>query len=245
MVENLNSAKIVLENVSLEYPVYNSGSFSLRHKLINAATGGRIFKGTSNIMLVRALSGINLNINRGDRVGIVGHNGAGKTTMLRCISGIYKPTSGSIHRSGSLGTYLEIGAGLDPELTGFQNIRRLLILRGIYQKKALDRYIKDIVEFSELSDFLNLPVRTYSSGMQMRLIFSTVTAVTSEIMVMDEFFGTGDSSFQKKATERLTKNIDQASILVFASHDIGLLKKLCNRFYRLTNGTLEEVNNDF
>lgn len=237
-------AKIILDNVSLEYPVYNSGNFSLRHKIVNAATGGRILKGHSNITLVRALSGVNLSINPGDRVGIVGHNGAGKTTLLRCISGIYQPTGGSIHCTGSLGAYLEIGAGLDPELNGFENIRRLLILRGIYKKQAADRYFEDIIEFSELSDFIHLPVRTYSSGMLMRLIFSAVTAVTPEIMVMDEFFGTGDASFQEKATKRLENNIDQASILVFASHNTELLKKLCNRFCRLTNGTLEEVNND-
>lgn len=243
MLENLKSTRIILENVSLEYPVYNSSSFSLRHKLVNVATRGRILKRSNNITLVKALSGINLNINQGDRVGIVGHNGAGKTTLLRCISGIYQPTGGSIHRTGSLGAYLEIGAGLDPELTGFDNIRRLLILRGIYQKQSADKYIEDIVEFSELSDFIHLPVRTYSSGMQMRLIFSAVTAVTPRIMVMDEFFGTGDASFQEKATGRLENNINQASILVFASHDTGLLKRLCNRFCRLTNGTLEQVNN--
>lgn len=245
MLESLKSAKIILDNVSLEYPVYNSGSFSLRHKIVNAATGGRILKGTSNTTFVRALSGVNLNINPGDRVGIVGHNGAGKSTLLRCISGIYQPTGGSIHCTGSLGAYLEVGAGLDPELNGLDNIKRLLVLRGVYQKQTANKYIEDVVEFSELSDFINLPVRTYSSGMQMRLIFSTVTAVTPEIMVMDEFFGTGDVSFQEKATERLENNIDQASILVFASHDTGLLKKLCNRFCRLTNGTLEEIDNDF
>ena len=109
---------------------------------------GRIFRGTGNITLVKALSEVNLNINAGDRVGIVGHNGAGKTTLLRCISGIYQPTGGSIHRTGSLGAYLEIGAGLDPELNGLENIKRLLILRGIYQKQAADKYIEDIVEFS-------------------------------------------------------------------------------------------------
>lgn len=243
MSQNMEPAKVIINNMSLEYPVYNSGSFSLRHQIVNAATGGRIFRGTGNITLVKALSEVNLNINAGDRVGIVGHNGAGKTTLLRCISGIYQPTGGSIHRTGSLGAYLEIGAGLDPELNGFENIKRLLILRGNYQKQAADKYIEDIVEFSELSDFIHLPVRTYSSGMQMRLIFSAVTAVTPEIMVMDEFFGTGDASFQEKATKRLENTIDQASILVFASHDTGLLKKLCNRFCRLTNGILEEVNN--
>lgn len=234
-------ARIILDNVSVEYPIYNSSHYSLRHKIVNAATGGRILKETRNTTLVRALSGINMSINPGDRVGILGHNGAGKTTLLRCISGIYQPTSGRVHRTGSLGAYLDIAAGFELELSGMDNIRRMLLLRGVYKKQATDKYFDDIIEFSELNDFIHLPVRTYSSGMQMRLIFSIITAVTPEIMVVDEFFGTGDTSFQEKATNRLKDNIDKTSILVFASHDTGLLKKLCNKFCKLTNGVLEDV----
>lgn len=235
-------ARICLENVSLEYPIYNARTFSLRHKLVKAATGGRILSEIGNITTVRALSNINLEINEGDRVGILGHNGAGKTTLLRCISGIYQPTGGNLYHVGSLGTYLEIGAGLEPELTGYENICRLLMLRGIYQKQKVGKRVADIIEFSELNDFIHLPVRTYSSGMLMRLIFSTITAEAPEIMVMDEFFGTGDVQFQEKASERLNNKIGQASILVFASHDAELMKRLCNRFCRLTNGFLEEIN---
>lgn len=245
MTENLNSARICLENVSLDYPVYNANNFSLRHRLVNKVTGGRIQKSVGDITLVRALSDINLDIKRGDRVGILGHNGSGKTTLLRCISGIYQPTSGKLYRTGILGSYIEIGAGLEPELTGHDNIRRLLMLRGIYQKQTVEKYIAEIIEFSELNDFIYLPVRTYSSGMQMRLIFSTITVVAQEIMIIDEFFGTGDVEFQKKAEEQLNKKIDEALILVFASHDAGLVRRLCNRFCRLTNGVLEEISDDF
>ena len=246
MLENSKSAKIYLKNVSLDYPVYNSGSFSLRHKIVNVATGGRILKSTKSIKIVRALSNVNLKIDTGDRIGILGHNGSGKTTLLRCISGIYKPTTGSVERSGSLGSYLEITAGLDLELTGYDNIQRLLMLRGVYQKEIVKRYTEEVIKFSDLNDFIYLPVKTYSSGMQMRLIFSVVTVDKPEIMVMDEFFGTGDTSFREKAAKRLEERIEQASILVFASHDTNLLKRLCNRFCRLTNGILEEISsNDF
>lgn len=245
MTENPNLARICLDNVSLDYPVYNASNFSLRRKIVSAATGGRILKNTGKVTLVRALSDINIDIKHGDRIGILGHNGSGKTTLLRCIAGIYQPTSGKLHRRGRLGAYLEIGAGLEPELTGYDNIRRLLILRGIYQKKNVEKHIADIIEFSELNDFIHLPVRTYSSGMQMRLIFSTITADTPEIMVIDEFFGTGDAEFQEKASKRLNEKIDQASILVFASHDAGLLKSLCNRLFRLKNGVIKEINDDF
>lgn len=241
MISNITAARICLEDVSLDYPIYNARAFSLRHKLIKATTGGRILSDADNTTIVRALSNINLEINTGDRVGIIGHNGAGKTTLLRCISGIYQPTSGKSYREGSLGAYLEIGAGLELELSGYDNIRRLLMLRGIYDKHKIEALSADIINFSELSDFIRLPVRTYSSGMQTRLIFSTITAETPEIMVMDEFFGAGDIQFQEKATERLTSNINQASILIFASHDMALLKIMCNRFFLLSQGRIKET----
>ncbi|CNK83971.1 ABC transporter ATP-binding protein [Yersinia alsatica] len=241
MENNIAIARICLEDVSLDYPIYNARAFSLRHKLAKAVTGGRILSDAGNTTIVRALSNINLEINKGDRVGIIGHNGAGKTTLLRCISGIYQPTSGKLYREGTLGAYLEIGAGLEPELSGYDNIRRLLMLRGIYNKYQFEVLAADILTFSELNDFINLPVRTYSSGMQTRLIFSTITAETPEIMVMDEFFGAGDTQFQKKATERLNSNINQASILIFASHDMALLKRMCNRFFLLNHGNIKEV----
>ena len=244
MVEKDRSTMISLEGVSLDYPIYNSVNFSLRHQLVKAATGGQIFRDSGKVTFVRALSNVNLKLEPGDRVGIMGHNGAGKTTLLRCIAGIHRPTSGHRQCVGTLGSYLEISAGLEPELTGFDNIRRLLMLRGVYEKYDLENQIGEIIQFSELNDFIHLPVRTYSSGMQMRLIFSAITADKPEIIIMDEFFGTGDEAFQQKAKARLQNQIDAASILVFASHNTELLKSLCNRFCRLTNGTLEEVHGD-
>ena len=235
-------AKISLENVSLDYPIYNSKSFSLKNKLLNIATGGRILGNNSGVNIVRALSNINLNIHEGDRVGIIGHNGSGKTTLLRCLAGIYHPTSGYIQRVGKVGSYIEIGAGIQPELTGYSNIKRLLMLRGVYDKKEINKLREQIIHFSELHDFVNLPVRTYSAGMQTRLIFSTITAQTPEILIVDEFFGAGDIDFQKKANERLINNFNKVSILVLASHDLSLLKRMCNRFFVLQNGQIEETD---
>jgi len=238
-------AKIYLEDVSLDYPLYNVRSFSLRQKIVNVATGGRILKEDMSVKVVRALSNINLKFNDGDRVGVIGHNGAGKTTLLRCLSGIYQPTDGKLYREGSLGTYIEIGAGLEPELTGYDNITRLLMLSGIYEKKVVEKLQTEIIDFSELNDFIMLPVRTYSAGMQTRLVFSTITAKKPDIIIIDEFFGAGDVEFQKKASKRLMRNIEQSSILVLASHDTVLLKKLCNRFIKLTNGCIQDVTNEW
>jgi ABC-type polysaccharide/polyol phosphate transport system ATPase subunit len=235
-------AKIILSNVCLDYPVFNAGSISLRQRILHAATGGRLAKNETKAVIVRALSGINLDINAGDRVGVLGHNGAGKTTLLRCLSGVFAPTTGTITREGTVAAFIEVAAGLEPELSGYDNIRRLLLLRGIYRSDEMSRLVKSVEAFSELGDFLKLPVRTYSSGMQMRLIFSAATAVVPDIMIMDEFFSVGDEDFREKADRRLKENIDQASILVFASHSVELLKAMCNRFVELQNGQLREIS---
>ncbi len=231
---------IHINNVSLEYPIYNANSGSLRRKLVNLSTGGLIATDVKDKTVVKALSNIDLKINAGDRLGLLGHNGSGKTTLLRCISGIYLPTSGHIDCEGSIAPLLEIGAGIEPELSGRANIRRMLLLYGTNTKK-ITGMTEEIEAFSELGDFLSLPVRTYSSGMMMRLMFAVATAATSDILVMDEFFSVGDAAFRQKAEDHIVNRIENASILVFASHSEALLKKLCNRFARLNHGQLEEI----
>lgn len=233
-------ANICLDNVTLEFPIYNVNRASLRHKLLNMTTGGRISGGINQITMVKALSNVNLVISPGDRVGVIGHNGSGKTTLLRCIAGIYAPTFGKVSVHGSLSVILEIFSGSEMELSGLDNIRRLLYLQGL---KAADiaTMSDSIEEFAELGDFIHLPMRTYSSGMIMRLMFAIATANTPDILVIDEFFGVGDEAFQNKAYDRIKKNIDKSSILVFASHGTALLKKMCNRFVKISHGVLEEV----
>ncbi|WP_422137499.1 ABC transporter ATP-binding protein [Endozoicomonas sp. ALC020] len=230
-------AHVKLEDVSLEYPLYNTESTSIKHHLLRVATGGRIAVNSRKNTVVKALSNINLDIKDGDRVGIIGHNGAGKSTLLRCITGIYQPTSGTIKRQGSVAPLMEIGAGMEPELSGYNNIKRLLGLQDVSDEYA-EALTENIAEFSGLQDFLSLPVRTYSSGMLMRLMFSVSTVRTPDILVMDEFFSVGDESFREKAESRIIKHIDKSLIFIFASHSQSLLKKMCNKIFELKNGVI-------
>ncbi|WP_066018470.1 ABC transporter ATP-binding protein [Endozoicomonas atrinae] len=232
---------IKLKNVSLEYPIYNSESTSLKRDIIKFTTGGLITRRKKKITTVKALSNINLEITSGTRLGIVGHNGSGKSTLLRCISGIFRPTKGTVSISGTISTLLEIGAGIEPELSGYDNIKRLLYLRSI-SYNDVKKISQHIAEFSELGEFLSFPVRTYSSGMMMRLMFSVSTAQSPDILIMDEFFSVGDDSFQEKAEKKIISHINNSSILVFASHSEELLKKFCNRFIRLNHGELENID---
>ncbi|WP_448216406.1 ABC transporter ATP-binding protein [Endozoicomonas sp. 2B-B] len=191
--------------------------------------------------MVKALSNINLDIKDGDRIGIVGHNGAGKSTLLRCVTGIYQPTSGTIERQGSVAPLIEIGAGMEPELSGYNNIKRLLRLQGVSDDDA-QTLTESIAEFSELQDFLSLPVRTYSSGMLMRLMFSVSTVSTPDILVMDEFFSVGDNNFKNKAEKLLKDKIEKTSILIFASHDISFLESLCTKILHIKNGLISDIS---
>ncbi len=232
---------IRLENVSLEYPLYNIESTSIKHHLLRMATGGRIAVNSRKNTVVKALSNINLDIKDGDRIGIVGHNGAGKSTLLRCVTGIYQPTSGTIERQGSVAPLIEIGAGMEPELSGYNNIKRLLRLQGVSDDDA-QTLTESIAEFSELQDFLSLPVRTYSSGMLMRLMFSVSTVSTPDILVMDEFFSVGDNNFKNKAEKLLKDKIEKTSILIFASHDISFLESLCTKILHIKNGLISDIS---
>jgi ABC-type polysaccharide/polyol phosphate transport system ATPase subunit len=229
-----------LENVSVSYPIYNARSMSLRQRLVQVGTGGRI-GGDHGIVTVRALNKVSVHLKAGDSAAIVGHNGAGKSTLLRTMAGIYAPDEGVIDKSGRTVTVFELGAGMDPELSGYENIVRVLLLNGASVPEA-EASIPQIGEFSELGEFLALPVRTYSSGMTMRLMFAVATSVRPEILLLDEMFSAGDASFQAKAQHRMLEWIEKSDIVVFASHDRGLLKSLCNRFFKLDHGDLLEIS---
>lgn len=213
---------------------------SLRSHILRLATGGNIER-DSRTTVITALKNVSFSLNDGDAVGLVGHNGAGKSTLLRSMAGIYPPSSGRIVRQGKTATVFEIGAGLDYELSGYDNIIHLGMMMGLGYRDA-KALISDIEEFTELGDFLQLPIRTYSSGMTMRLMFAVATAVTPEILLLDEMFSTGDSGFKEKSKERIHKIIDAAKIFVFASHDINLIKEYCNRVFKLEHGNLEEIS---
>lgn len=232
-------AKIEFDNVSLSYPIYGSHGMSLRSHLMRVATGGSIEK-DSRTTVITALKNVSFTLKDGDAVGLIGHNGAGKSTMLRTMAGIYPPSSGRVLRHGKTATVFEIGAGLDYELSGYDNIIHLGMMMGLSYAEAKS-LTPDIEEFTELGDFLQLPIRTYSSGMTMRLMFAVATAITPEILLLDEMFSTGDAGFQQKSQARIRKIIDESKIFVFASHDMSLIKQYCNRIFKLDHGNIEEV----
>ena len=230
-------AHLIFDNVSIRYPIYNARAQSLRNQFMRIATGGKIAAEAGQTVAVTALDGASFELKSGDSIGLIGHNGAGKSTLLRTMAGIYTPDSGRVIREGRTATVLEIGSGMDPELSGYENILRMGMLMGIPLKEMRTK-IPDIEEFTELGDFLSLPVRTYSSGMTMRLMFAVATSGQPEILLVDEMFGTGDAGFQEKAKARMRDLIANAEIFVFASHDHTLLGELCDRVFELSHGKM-------
>ncbi|MBB4003059.1 ABC-type polysaccharide/polyol phosphate transport system ATPase subunit [Aurantimonas endophytica] len=228
-------ARISLEDVAIEYPIYNAGSMSLRHQLLAVSTGGRISREDRRIVTVKALDGINLELRKGDRIGLVGHNGSGKSTLLRTLAGIFTPTRGRITIEGRVSTVFGLGAGMEPELTGYENIMRMGMMLGASRAESKSR-IPDIEEFSELGEFLSMPVRTYSDGMKTRLSFGVATAAQPEILLIDEVLGAGDAEFQQRAQIRMGQFIEKSSIFVLASHSTALLKKYCTQIIQLEHG---------
>jgi len=233
-------ASIIFDHVTLQYPIYSAGSMSLRNQLVRISTGGQLSQERTSVVTVTALDDVSFELKDGDTVGLIGHNGAGKTTLLRAMAGIYPPAKGQILRAGKVSTVIELGAGMDPELSGYENIYRMGMLLG-FSKKDITATLPDIEDFTELGDFLSMPVRTYSSGMTMRLMFAVATAIQPEILLVDEMFGTGDAEFREKAEQRMLRFVREAKIFVFASHDTQLLEKYCKRIFRIEHGVITEV----
>lgn len=212
----------------------------MKKKAVSAATGGRIAAESGEVAVVQAISGVSLEIAAGERVGLIGGNGAGKTSLLRVISGIYEPTAGALKVEGRVTSLIDVTLGMDHEATGYENI----LLRGLIlglSKKKIAELTPGIVEFSGLGDYLKMPVRTYSSGMVLRLAFSTVTSVQPDILLMDEWMSVGDEEFVAKAEARLREVVDKASILVLASHNQKIIEALCNVRVRLDHGQVAGV----
>lgn len=233
-------AYLKFENVTVKYPIYNAKSVSLRNQLIRVGTGGRLSKDTTDIITITALENVSFELKDGDAIGLVGHNGAGKTTLLRTMAGIYMPMSGCVTREGRTTTIIELGGGLDQELSGYENILRMGLLLGA-SRDEMENAIPDIENFTELGNFLSLPIRTYSAGMMMRLMFAVGTAIHPEILLIDEIFGTGDAQFQGKAHKRMEELIESAKIFVFASHSPELIKKHCRRVFSLEHGSIQQI----
>jgi len=228
-------ASIRLSNVSVEFPVFNAVTLSLKNRLLSAATGGMIDRRWDGHVIVRGLHDVNLSLAEGERLGLVGHNGAGKTTLLRVLSGIYHPTQGTSEIDGECVSLINMSLGIDPEATGRENIRLRAAIMGIQASELRER-IDEIAEFSGLGEFLDMPFRTYSTGMQMRLAFSTSTAVRPEILMLDEWLSTGDEDFKEKSNRRLQDIVNSTKILVLASHSRELLLANCNRIIWMEHG---------
>lgn len=230
-------AFIRFKNVNIDFPIYNAYSRSLKRKLMQVATGGQIGSDGQGRVQVRALEDLNFELREGDRVGLIGHNGAGKSTLLRVLNGVYAPTSGSADIQGTIGSLIDIGLGIDPEATGRENIYIRSALLGIKLKNMRER-VEEVINFSGLGAFIDMPVRTYSSGMHLRLAFSVSTLIQPEILLMDEWLSVGDAEFNAQAESRIGELVKSASILVIASHSPQLLADLCTRILWLEHGKI-------
>ena len=229
-------ALLHLEHVSLDYPIYHGNSRSLKKSILAKSTQGNLARDAlADRISVRALSDINLHLKDGDRLGLIGPNGAGKTTLLKVLAGIYEPSQGHLVASGGVSALLDTAVGLNADATGRENI----VLRGMYMDihpAEMRRHADEIAEFTELGGYLEMPVRTYSAGMMVRLAFAISTCIPPEILIMDEWLAAGDARFLNKAHKRLGTFVEASSILVLASHSLPLVEQWCTSALFLDQG---------
>ena len=231
------STRLGAEGVTVDFPIYDTGTRSLKNQFIYRGTGGRVGRDARNRLSVRALDGVSVAFEHGDRVGVVGRNGAGKTTLLRVLAGVYEPAKGRVWREGRTASLLSVSLGLDVESTGYENIMTRGLLIGLTPEEVRER-TGEIVEFTELGDYLAMPASTYSSGMQFRLGFAVCTCFEPEILLMDEWISAGDRAFVKKAQRRFDGFVQSAGILVLASQDTALLQRVCSKALLLDAGRI-------
>ena len=227
------SARISLRGVSLDLPVFDVSARSLKKRVMQLARG--IKETESGQVVVRALDDIDIELFPGDRLGLVGRNGAGKSTLLRLLAGIYAQSSGALSVTGKIVPLLDISLGMDEQSTGRQNIRLRGLLLGM-ENAEIQRKSDDIAAFTELGEYLDFPLRTYSSGMRLRLAFAIATAVDADVLLLDEVIGVGDAGFQEKANRRLLELHARAEIVVLAIHDNNRIRQSCNKALWLENG---------
>ena len=232
-------ASISLRNASVEIPVLAVGNNSLKTALLRRAIGGFVGKTGSNL-IVNAVNNVSLEARDGDRIGLIGQNGAGKTTLLRVLAGVYVPTKGSLQVEGRVSPMFDASLGMTPEATGIENIRICATLWGL-SRAEIEVGMKDVIEFTELGDYLNIPVRTYSAGMLLRLSFAIATLRRPEILLLDEVIGAGDASFREKARVRMEKMMSQSQILVVSSHSDQIIRTFCNKLLWLDRGSLVQA----
>ena len=223
--------KVIVDNVSLQFRMYHDGASSMKEFFAAFARKNKVKHYTDFL----ALNGVSFTVNDGERLGIIGRNGAGKSTLLRTISRIYEPTMGRVETHGRVAPLLDIGAGFHPEFTGRENIYFNGAFLG-YSKEQLSEIEKEVIAFAELEDFIDAPVKYYSTGMYMRLAFSLATTVHPDVLILDELFVGGDSSFVERGKKRMNKMIDRSSVMILVSHDAQLLRSVCDRYIWLDHG---------
>ena len=228
-----------LDHVTVSFPVYSIGSRSLKKRLLSRGSAGRIACDANDRIIVDALQDISLSLSSGDRLALIGANGAGKTTLLRVMAGIYEPVAGSVEVRGRISPMFDIGLGIDSDLSGYDNIRIRGLLLGL-SAQEIEQRLPEIAEFTELGDYLEMPVRTYSAGMTLRLTFAVATSFSPEILLMDEWILAGDASFMTKAQARIDRFVEQASLLVLASHNLEVCTRWCNKGVWLDQGKVRE-----
>lgn len=226
-------ADILLKDVTLTFPNTYGKLKSLRGELFE------YLKGNLQFDYISSLKNINLDFKTGDRIGVMGPNGSGKSSLLRIISGIYTPTVGEVSVEGEVLSLISLTSGIDTEATGIENIYCCSYMRN-YTTEQIDQKLKDIIDFSELGTSIYRPVRTYSSGMMMRLSASLLVNFECDILILDEFISTGDAKFRSKIKKKIIEMIDNSKIFIFASHDESMINRLCNKKIYLENGNLAD-----
>jgi ABC-type polysaccharide/polyol phosphate transport system ATPase subunit len=229
-----------LRNVSVEFPIYHGSSRSLKKVLLASSTRGNLARDAGDRVNVRALNEVSFEVRDGERFALIGPNGAGKTTLLKVLAGVFEPTFGRFASSGQVCSLLDTSVGLNVDATGYENI----ILRGMYmglRPRDMRERAAAIAEFSELGDYLDIPVRTYSAGMMVRLSFAISTCVPPDILIMDEWLTAGDAQFLAKAQRRIEEFVRNSSILVLASHSMELVEQWCTRGILLHQGRVSMI----
>ena len=231
-------AQIDLRSVYIEFPIYDVGKRSLKKDFLRIATGGNVAQDVNSHVIVSALKNINLSFKQGNRVGLIGHNGSGKSTLLRLLAKIYEPTQGQINISGHISPMLDIALGIELEFTGYENIYIHGTLLGL-TKKQINNQLHTIAELSGLGDYLAMPVRTYSSGMKVRLAFAIATSIQPDILLIDEVFGAGDAEFMQRARQKMISLLKQSNIVIMATHSDELIKEFCDQALLLESGEVK------
>jgi len=230
-------AVIDATGLAIEFPLYHHNARSLKQRIFSASPL-RLKKDEDNRIVVAALRDLTFTIGNGERVALVGPNGAGKTTLLRTIAGVFEPVAGRLRVVGEVGTLIDPAAGMDPLLTGGENVVLRALYRGMTEAEGR-ALAEEVASFAGLAEFFDVPIRGYSAGMNVRLAFAMATAMTPEILLMDEWFLAGDADFMAKADARLSRLVTDAEILVIATHDMHVVRRWCTRVIELEGGRIK------